>query len=212
MSNIQNPAAYAAATHNYIIANAMKTWRAANPRHAEIEEWLNGGRMFDDGDFVGFKENFCGSLCAAFERFGKLSEKQVAAALKIIDTAAVRRAERQVAFDAQKALSAFVGTLGERTTFKLTVDKVVEVEVTPFSYYDSSIIFIFLMRDEAGNRVIYKTKSSLCLHIGEHYLDIKAGDKIEIKATIKAHEEYKGEKQTIVQRAKVTAHHQKEAV
>jgi len=212
MSNIQNPAAYAAATHNYIIANAMKTWRAANPRHVEIEEWLNGGRMFDDGDFIGFKENFCGSLCAAFERFGKLSEKQVAAALKIIDTAAVRRAERQVAFDAQKALSAFVGTVGERTTFKLTVDKVVEVEVTPFSYYDSSIMFIFLMRDEAGNRVIYKTKSNLCLNVGEHYLDIKAGDKIEIKATIKAHEEYKSEKQTIVQRAKVTAIHQKEAV
>jgi len=212
MSNIQNPAAYAAATHNYIIGNAMKTWRAANPRHAEIEEWLNGGRMFDDGDFVGFKENFCGSLCAAFERFGKLSEKQCAAALKIIDKAAVRRAERQVAFDAQKALSAFVGTVGERTTFKLTVDKVVEVEVTPFSYYDSSIMFIFLMRDEAGNRVVYKTKSSFELRVGEHYLDIKAGDKVEIKATIKSHEEYKGEKQTIVQRAKVTAIHQKEAV
>jgi hypothetical protein len=210
MSNIKNPAAYQAATHNYIIANAMKTWRAANPRHAEIEEWLRSGRMFDDGDFIGFKENFCGSLCAAFERFGKLSEKQCAAVLRIIDTAAERRAERQVALDAQKALSAFVGTVGERTVFKLTVDKIVEVEVERFSYYDSNIMFIFLMRDEAGNRVIYKTKSPLCLHIGEHYLDIKAGDKIEIKATIKSHEEYKGEKQTIVQRAKVTAIHQKE--
>lgn len=208
MSNIHSPSAYASAIKRNIISNAMKTWRATTPRHAEIEEWLmQHGRDHEHT----FKEGFAGSLCAAlYWNYGKLSEKQCAAVLRIIDTAAERRAERQVAFDAQKALSAFVGTVGERKVFKLTVDKIVEVEVERFSYYDSNVMFIFLMRDEAGNRVIYKTKSSLVLHIGEHYLDIKAGDKIEIKATIKSHEEYKGEKQTIVQRAKVTAIHQKE--
>jgi hypothetical protein len=206
---VEHPAAYASAIKRNIIANAMKTWRAANPRSAEIEEWLMSNGRTDEHNFT---EGFAGSLLAALYNYGKLSEKQCAAVLKIIDTAAVRRAERQVAFDAQKALSAFVGTLGDRTTFRLTVDKVVQVETQRFSYYDSGVMFIFLMRDEAGNRVIYKTKSSFELRIGEHYLDIKAGDKIEIKATIKAHEEYKGEKQTIVQRAKVTAIHQKEAV
>lgn len=210
MSDIHSPSAYASAIKRNIIANAQKTWRAATPRHAEIEEWLmSNGR--DDGHT--FTDTFAGSLLAAlYYNYGKLSEKQCAAVLKIIDTAASRRAERQVAFDAQKALSAFVGTVGERKTFKLTVDKVLEIEVERFSYPYSNVMSIFLMRDEAGNRVIYKTKSSLCLNIGEHSMYVKAGDKIEIKATIKSHEEYKGEKQTIVQRAKVTAIHQKEAV
>jgi hypothetical protein len=209
MSDIYNPSAYAHAIERNIIANAQKTWRAATPRHLEIEEWLMSNGRTDEGNFTG---GFAGSLLVAlFYDYGKLSEKQCAAVLRIIDTAAVRRAERQVAFDAQKALSNFVGTVGERKAFKLTVDKVVEVEVGRWSYYDSNIMFIFLMRDEAGNRVIYKTKSSLCLNIGEHCIYVKAGDKIEIKATIKSHEEYKGEKQTIVQRTKVTAIHQKVA-
>ena len=68
-------------------------------------------------------------------------------------------------------------------------------------------MYIYLMRDEAGNRIVYKTKAVLGLNVkgddfNQFFPVLEKGD-IELKATVKAHAEYKGEKQTIIQRAKV---------
>ena len=201
---IDNPVAYEKATKARILANANKTFCKTYPDYADIEAFLSTGVTVDAYDRKIYKDNFAGSLASAYANYGKLSEKQVEAVRKII----IKNAERREAFvkavEEQKAHSAFLGVANERMEFKLHVDKIVEVEVQKFSYYDSSIMRIYLMRDEAGNRVVYKTKTNwhmsamdgICMFVEEK-------SDITVKATVKAHADYKGEKQTIIQRAKV---------
>ena len=211
---IENEAAYEAAIHRNIIGNAKKTWRKNNAEVCEtIEAFISQGRH-EAHHGMTYDDNFVGSLAKAFDTYGKLSEKQVAAVLKIIATADERRAVMVKAIEDQKARSLHLGVASERIQLKLHVDKVVEVEVQKFSYYDSSTMYIYLMRDEAGNRIVYKTKSLFGLNIKgdnfDQFLPVLEKTDIEIKATIKAHAEYKGEKQTIIQRAKVTKIYNKE--
>lgn len=211
---IDNPVAYEKATKARILANANKTFCKTYPDYADIEAFLSTGVTVDAYDRKIYKDNFAGSLASAYANYGKLSEKQVEAVRKII----IKNAERRKAFvkavEEQKAHSAFLGVANERMEFKLHVDKIVEVEVQKFSYYDSSTMYIYLMRDEAGNRIVYKTKTVLGLSVkgdnfNEFFPVLEKAD-IELKATIKAHAEYKGEKQTIIQRAKVTLIESKE--
>jgi hypothetical protein len=94
---------------------------------------------------------------------------------------------------------------------RVTVDKVLIVDATQFSYYDSSWQYVYLMRDDAGNRIVYKTKSELGFKFKHPKNDVffmpelavMQGCTLYINAGIKAHTEYKGEKQTIITRAKV---------
>jgi hypothetical protein len=203
---IENPVAYENAVKSYIIGNAQKTWRANNPDTCgSIESFINAGRTSGRG----YTDNFIGSMAKAFDSYGKLTEKQMSAILKMIASAEERRANMVKAIEEQKARSTYLGVANERISTKVTVDKIVEVEVQKFSYYDSSTMYIYLMRDEAGNRIVYKTKSALVLTIKTDedtcYMRVEEKDLIGIKGTIKAHVEYKGEKQTIIQRAKVTS-------
>ena len=94
---------------------------------------------------------------------------------------------------------------------KVRVEKVLIVEATKFSYYDIGFQYMYIMRDEAGNSIIYKTKSELGFKFKTSKNDkfvmdelaVMQGMTMWIKAGIKAHTEYKGEKQTIITRAKV---------
>jgi len=211
---IDNPVAYEKATKARILANANKTFCKTYPDYADIEAFLSTGVTVDAYDRKIYKDNFAGSLASAYANYGKLSEKQVEAVRKIIIKNAERREAFTKAVEEQKVRSVFLGVENERREFKLHVDKVVEVEVQKFSYYDSSTMYIYLMRDEAGNRIVYKTKSLFGLNIKgdnfDQFLPVLEKTDIEIKATIKAHAEYKGEKQTIIQRAKVTKIYNKE--
>lgn len=79
------------------------------------------------------------------------------------------------------------GTIGARDTMTLTV-------IHEFSFStDFGAMWIFLMKDEAGNVAKWKT-SSPALESGKTY---------EIKGTIKAHVDYKGTAQTELSRCKV---------
>ena len=210
---IHNEVAYSNAIRRNIIGNAMKTWRKADERHESVEEYLRGFLPLDRDNWepTKFIEKMAQSL---FCVYGKLSPKQVDAVIKYQADTQIRRKAFTKAVEEQKARSAFLGVENERVQLKLHVDKVVEVEVQKFSYYDSSTMYIYLMRDEAGNRIVYKTKAVLGLTVkgdnfNEFFPVLEKAD-IELKATIKAHAEYKGEKQTIIQRAKVTLIESKE--
>ena len=200
---IHNETAYANAVRRNIIGNAHKTWLKADERHEGVYEYLRGFLPLDRDNWepTKFIEKMAKSL---FCDFGKLSPKQVDAVLKYqVDTQARREAFVK-AVEEQKARSAFLGLENERREFKLHVDKMVEIEVPKFNYYDSGIMRIFLMRDQDGNRVVYKTKSAWYITLQDGICSfVHEGDDITIKGTIKAHTEYKGEKQTIIQRAKV---------
>jgi hypothetical protein len=202
---IHNEVAYVNAIRRNIISNAHKTWLKADERHEGVYEYLHGFLPIDRDNWepVKFIEKMAKSL---FCDFGKLSPKQVDAVIKYQADTQARRKAFIKAVEEQKARSVFLGVENERHEFKLHVDKIVEVEVQKFSYYDSSTMRIYLMRDDAGNRVVYKTKTNWHLSPTDDIaVFVEENDDIVVKATIKAHEEYKGEKQTIIQRAKVTA-------
>jgi hypothetical protein len=229
VKDIEYPHLYEAAIRRNIIANAQKTWRKSNPDTCvAIETFLIAGRVECARREISYTENFVGSLAKAFDTYGKLSPKQCDAVIKCINDRAVRIAERTKAIEEQKARSVFLGVTAEKLTTRAFVEAVIIVDAPQFSYYDPSRALVYLMRDEAGNRIVYKSKSHLaykfqyskkCLErfgnmtkednrsfIWDNaFIGIKAGMTIEFTGTIKAHTESKGEKQTIVQRVKVSA-------
>lgn len=63
------------------------------------------------------------------------------------------------------------------------------------------------MVDESGNCFVWKTTSSLGMDVDNgNYIDFEPaemGDRIEMRATVKEHSEYRGIKQTVIVRPKV---------
>lgn len=181
---IENPIAYDNAVRRNIINNAKKTWRATTERADEIEAAVDAGRRSMDGSMQGYEDGFMGSMAAAFDQYGKLTPRQCEAILKGIDKRAARRAEWEASREAAKAASTHIGTLGQRITLTLTCDHVIEFD----GMYGS--VYINLLRDQNGNRIVYK---------GSKWL-IDKGATANVKATIKDHGERDGERQTIIAR------------
>jgi len=86
-----------------------------------------------------------------------------------------------------KSNSQYVGNVGDRSVFHLTVDKV--VAVPGFSTYNyESTNFLHIMSDECGNVFFWKSTSGK-LEVGSSYV---------LRGTIKNHSEYSGVKQTVL--------------
>jgi hypothetical protein len=186
---IDNPAAYAAATTARIIANANKTFCKTYEDYAEIEAFLSLGVEVDEDDRKTYKDNFVGSLAAAYANYGKLSEKQVAAVRKCIADRNARKIEwasKQAAIDAARQ---HIGTVGEKVTLTLTLKKVINVE------NKFGVVGIFIFEDTEKNVVIYKGNSSAVWELAE-------GEVVTLKASIKEHGVRNGVKQTLIQRPK----------
>jgi hypothetical protein len=186
---IDNPAAYAAATTARIIANANKTFCKTYEDYAEIEAFLSLGVEVDEDDRKTYKDNFVGSLAAAYANYGKLSEKQVAAVRKCIADRNARKIEwasKQAAIDAARE---HIGTVGEKVTLILTLKKVINVE------NKFGVVGIFIFEDTEKNVVIYKGNSSAVWELAE-------GEVVTLKASIKEHGVRNGVKQTLIQRPK----------
>jgi hypothetical protein len=186
---IDNPAAYAAATTARIIANANKTFCKTYEDYAEIEAFLSLGVEVDEDDRKNYKDNFVGSLAAAYANYGKLSEKQVAAVRKCIADRNARKIEwasKQAAIDAARQ---HIGTVGEKVTLTLTLKKVINVE------NKFGVVGIFIFEDTEKNVVIYKGNSSAVWELAE-------GEVVTLKASIKEHGVRNGVKQTLIQRPK----------
>ena len=79
------------------------------------------------------------------------------------------------------------GEVGERLDRTLTVKKVTQLE----NYFGTSTFYLF--EDESGNEYCWTT-SARQLDLGETY---------EVRGTVKAHQVYKGKKQTVLTRCKV---------
>lgn len=80
----------------------------------------------------------------------------------------------------QRAISQYVGSVKVRQTFTVMVEKVLQFD----SAYGT--IHMHIMSDPNGNRLTWKSSSSV----------LDTGKLMVIKATVKAHNEYKGTKQT----------------
>jgi hypothetical protein len=176
--HVQNEAAYVAAAYRRIAKNAMKTTMARVAAEPEFRAVIN---MIEAKGMNAPKETFFGSLYAAFKDYGKISAGQEAAVLKII----AKDAERKAAARLADAGSVFVGTVGKREDFTLTL--------TGEAQYDSmyGTQYLHFFKDAAGNVVIYK---------GSKKLAVAKGEEITFKATVKAHDERDGVKQTSLSR------------
>ena len=197
MANVENESAYQAAIKRNILNNARKTWEAKTPRFAEIELALDAGRIYTDNRYglCDYKDNFIGSMARALDSFGKLTEKQSAAVLKNIDTREQRRAEWEAKRVEIAANSKHIGEVGKRVQFEgVVVESVITVDKPKFSYYDIDFKDIIKMRDTDGNALVWITTS---------FHELKSGDTINIKATVKELSAFRGEAQTVLTRVKV---------
>jgi len=186
---IDNPAAYAAATTARIIANANKTFCRTYPDHAEIEAFLSQGFEIDAYDRKVYKDGFVGSVASAYDAYGKLTEKQVAAVRKCIiqrDARKVEWADKQAAIDAARE---YVGIIGDKIVLTLVLKKVINIDT------NFGPIGIFIFEDANKNVIIYKGGCDAVWNLAE-------GETVTLKATVKEHGTRNGVKQTLIQRPK----------
>lgn len=105
--------------------------------------------------------------------------------------------ERQEAEEkARKAISHHIGEVGEKVDLDAVLEKRAWFDVPSFRGFGTDTMYVFTFRDDAGNALVWKTSRGLA---------IESGTKVRLTGTIKAHDEYKDEKQTILTRCKVKA-------
>lgn len=102
---------------------------------------------------------------------------------------------KMAAEDTAKAASGYVGTVGERVVLPVTVDRIASYDREAFGGFNRSMetVWIVTMRDDAGNAIISKTPR----------FHPEKGEKFTLRATVKEHNDYRGEKQTVVQRCTI---------
>ena len=206
---IEHPSAYEATIRNRIKQNASKTrrikWFEQHADARRLYDWLNTCGEFktiydDEGNFVSehplrngiFGGDFGKVLLEmrdALDEWGGLTDKQtdlvrraLARAEERLARAAQRREER-LAVD--RETSQHVGTVGERREFDLTVNKVFSFE----GHF--GMTYINICRDADQNVIVYKGSNRM-----------EEGESVRVKATVKAHDDREGVKQTLIARPK----------
>lgn len=115
----------------------------------------------------------------------ELSDKQVAALIHALDKIEAREAARRG--------SNYIGEIGKRIEAEVTVERVHTFSRPSFNaHWVQETVYIVTMRDAYGNAVVSKSTA----------FSAEPGEVLVIRATVKDHSEYNGEKQTVVNRVK----------
>lgn len=209
---VENEVAYVAAARARIAANAAKgaraRWFAAVEDASRLHDWLvqsgefTGTYVPDEdgyerlqadprtlGMFAGGFGSVLLDLRDTMLEHGHLTVRQTQvvrdalarAEQRIIDAAARREAAR-----ARDSVSEFVGEIGERRDWTLTIRKVISFDG------EFGTVYINLMNDAQGNVIVGKGTKSYGV----------AGQTINVKATIVKHDTREGVKQTMINRPK----------
>lgn len=201
---IENEARYEAAIQRNIQNNARKTraakWLAteggkrAKAFLFELDEFeytlLADGTCFTHPVVKACLGDFYTKMHNSVNEWGGLTEGQTNAVLAMIERGEARVLERAKAreearrADADK--SGWIGAVGERRDFNLTIRMVIEMS----GQYGYS--YLHVMHDADGNVVVYK---------GTNLLGEK-GSTVSVKATIKEHDSRDGVRQTKISRPK----------
>ncbi len=131
------------------------------------------------------RNSFVADVVRQADQRAAVSEAQEAALRKVLD--------KIVAEAAAVAASGWVGTPGERITVPVTVARVATFERPSFRGFGNETVAITTMRDAAGNAIVVKS-ATFRAEVGETFM---------LRGTVKEHSEFRGEKQTVVQRATV---------
>lgn len=147
----------------------------------------------EHGDVITFlskhmgQPGFLGDMYAAIGRWGSLTEGQ----LKAVRASMARDAQRA----ADAAVSNYQGEVGKPVTVTL---EILATRAHTFDGFPPRTSYWHLMRDDRGN--VYTMRG---VSIGDK------GERITGTFTVKAHEEYKGTKQTVLQRPRKLETHPK---
>lgn len=178
-----------------------------NPSHAGTCYKCNGSRVevIVEKEYT---EAHAAKLAAQRAKYAEKREAEWAAKRKEEEAReANREAERkarEAEIEARKAKSQHCGTVGQKLTAEVELAFRAEYEVPSFRGYGTSLMNIYGMRDKDGNLFVWKTAGSLCMQTDAGYDVARRGDALVITGTVKEHAEYKGEKQTVLTRVKVT--------
>lgn len=174
---------YRLAVGNRIRENARRgknaRWLLEDPTRPELMERVRQ-LAYDRG-------GFWIKMSDAYDEWGALSEKQEAACRRIIAENDAKREQRAAERKAEGANSEHLGVEGERRPFELELLRIAQVDT------DFGTMHIHTFREGGKNIVVYKGKN----------LGLNPGDKVNLVATIKRHNEYQGTAQTVVSRPRV---------
>lgn len=141
------------------------------------------------------------------EREAKRQQEEAERALREKQREEAERAEQE-----RKANSKHIGQVGDKIELTVTFIYTASYEVPAFTGWGKDIMHIHIFRDEEGNTLTWKTQKGLGWYkdgkkwVGDYlneWILPEAGQKLHLKGTIKAHGEYKDEKQTELLRVKV---------
>lgn len=131
----------------------------------------------------------------------KAQQAAIRTALPAFAAAVVRSLERVVrdrAVELEKAKSEHVGAPKKRLDLELTF----EFSTSWSTRFGMQSLYAF--RDGGGNRLVWKTGGCLYLEAEDgQWIHIEKGQAFRAKATVKAHSQYNGERQTELTRVKV---------
>lgn len=163
---------------------------------AKLAEFMAvNGELVAKAKTVAGKSGFVADLVEKLAKYGSWSDKQIAAVAKTV----AEIAENEI----KAAASSWIGEVGKRMEFPVKVERVASYERRAFGPYGGmETVWIVTMRDEAGNAIVVKSPS---------FYGCEKGESFTLRATVKEHSEYRGEKQTVMMRPVVIEEKIKEA-
>lgn len=157
-------------------------WAAERAVRAEVFAIEHAKLIADAAEWM--ENDFVASVVKRGIAGGFMSDRALETVYRVVADLTAQKANR--------VNSKHVGEVGKRLTFKVRVERVNGYSRPSFSGFGTDWVNIITMRDEAGNAIVSKGAFSA-----------ERGDELTIKATVKAHDEFRDEKQTVVQRVKV---------
>lgn len=105
---------------------------------------------------------------------------------------------------ARKAISQHQFNVGDKVTITVTLENIGWYETRSFSGYGTTTTWVYTFADDNGNKYVWKTATGrLERVVNGECVQIDKGERVTIKATVKAHGEYREEKQTELQRVRL---------
>lgn len=136
------------------------------------------------------------------KREAKRAAQQAEIDARIAEREAKLRAEEErkeaewLAREAEKKISQYVGTVGERISIPVEYVGSPYFERKAFGGFSTEICYIHTFKDTSGNKIVWETGCGV---------ELEQGQKVTITGTVKDQSEYKGEKQTRILRCKIAA-------
>lgn len=113
------------------------------------------------------------------------------------------RIERERAEQERKANSKFVGNVGDKIEMTMKLNYSASFEVPSYGGYGMDLMYIHSFSDNDGNTFVWKTNKGIYKNVNDEFIHAENGCNVTIKGTIKEHNEYKDEKQTVLTRCKI---------